>query len=192
MVFKLCVSKCFQNSTQVSMVFNCVFQSVFKIPCRLQWFSNNVFQSVFRSPHWFQWFSNNVFQSVFKIPPQVSKCFQIMCFKVFSKFPTDFSVFKWCAYKCFQNVFQSVLQKSHNSFNGFQMMCFKVFPNSHRFQWFSNCFQNSPQVSMVFNCVFQSVSKIMYRFQSVQMMCLKVFLKCVSKCSKFPTSFNGF
>ena len=55
--------------------------------------SNDAFQSVFRSTHWFQWFSNNMFQSVFKIPPQFSKCFQIMCFKVFSKFPIDFKVF---------------------------------------------------------------------------------------------------
>ena len=96
------------------MVFNCVFQTVFKIPHRLQWFSNDVFQSVFRSPHWFQWFSNNMFQSVFKIPPQVSKCFQIMCFKVFSKFPIDFKVFS----------------KSPIGFNGFQLCVSKCFQNS--------------------------------------------------------------
>ena len=98
----------------------------------------------------FKLFPNNVFQSVFKNLPNVSmvfklcvsKCFQIMCSKVFSKFSHRFQwfsncMFSKCVSKCFQKslidfklfsnyMFQSVF-KFLIGFNGFQIMCFKVF-----------------------------------------------------------------
>ena len=128
-----------------------------------------------------------MFQSVFKISIGFNG-FQMMCLKVFSKFPIGFSM-----------VCQSLFSKS----DAFQSV-FKKCP--HRFQWFSlvfNGFQNSKCIG--FHIVFQSVfkipptvfkvfsndvhfkvfSEIPIGFNGFQMMCFKVF-------SKFPISFNGF
>ena len=104
MYFKVFSNNVFQSVFKIPHRFqwfsNCVLQSVFKIPHTFQWFTNCVFQSVFKIPHRFQcfsndvfqMFSNNVFQSVFKNLPIGFNHFQMMCFKVFSKFPIGFKL----------------------------------------------------------------------------------------------------
>ena len=108
----------------------------------------------------FKVFSNDVFQTVFKNLPQVSMVFKLYVFKM------CFKVFSNCVFQSvfkiphrFQSVFKLCTFKMC-----FQMMCFKVFSKiSSRFQWFSNY-------------VFQSIFKL-----------------CVSNCfQKSPIGFNGF
>ena len=133
MVFKLCVSNCFQMSH------------------RFQWFSNHVFQSVFSNfPIGFNVFSNyvwNCFQSL---------GFKIMCFKLFSNFPIGFNGFQSMCFKIFQislefqwfskYVFQSVFQISHR-FHVFKSCVSKCFQN-YVFKFMvsisNNVFQISP------------------------------------------------
>ena len=141
----------------------------------LKVFSNDVFQSVFKISHRFQWFSIMCVKVFSKFPigfngfqmlhmkvfsKCVSKCFQkshnsfngfqMMCFKVFSKFPIGF------------NDFQIVFKIPHK-FQWFSIASFKVFPklcigfkvfSNDVLKVFSKCvsksFHNSPQVSMVF------------------------------------------
>ena len=69
------------NGFQI-MCFKSVFKKFpidfndFQMMCFTE-FSNNVFQSVFKIPHRFQWFSNCVFKMSFKVfSNNVSKCFQ--------------------------------------------------------------------------------------------------------------------
>ena len=104
-------------------------------------------------------------------------CFQIMCFKVFSKISHRF---QW--FSCFQFMSFKVFSKFLIGFNGFHIKCFKVFS---KFPIGFNDFQM--MCFRVFsNNVFQSVSKISHRFQSV-------FKWCVSKCfQKSPIGFNDF
>ena len=116
----------------------------------------------------------------------ISKCFQIMYFNVFSKFPIDFNGFQIV---CFQNVFQKCFQKSPIGFKVFSKFLIMVFKLC-----ISKCFQ--------IMC-FKVFSKISHRFQCFQIVCFKVFSKfltgfnafqtvCFIVFSKFLTGFNAF
>ena len=110
----------------------------------------------------------------------VSKAFQMMRFKVFSKISHRFQWFSNCMFQsvfkiphrflCFSNCIFSkcvsmCFQKSPIGFKVFSKLCVSkcfqncvfqsVFKIPHSFQWFSNdvfqsVFKNLPQVSMVF------------------------------------------
>ena len=95
---------------------------------------------------------------------------------VFKNLPNVSMVFKLCVSKCFQIMCFNVFSKVLIGFNGFQIMCFKVFSKfSHRFQWFSNCIF-SKCVSKCFQIVcFKVFSKFLIGFNGFQIVCFKLF-----------------
>ena len=178
--------------------FQNMFQRVFKISNRFQWFSHHEFQSVFKFPHMFQWFSNDVFQSVFKMSCHVIMWIHLIMwllsyFYVELRWILDFSLhfesqadnflFFFISVDETLNIVTSILRmfninlgfhksnyfnKSPIGFNGFHIMCFKVFSKS---PLGSNGFPNN---------AFQIVFKISTRFQWFSKWCVSNCFQNVS------------